>query len=128
MLPTIALGVIVAFVALGPLVFFVPRLAALRRRGILEYSILGQLHSTEFRQKWILHRTGHETEFLQAPESSTLADYGQSYEKIEELNPFPAGEQDLIPLALAIAIPAFPVITAQIPVAIVLQDLLTALR
>ena len=128
MLPTIALGVIVAFVALGPLVFFVPRLAALRRRGILEYGILGQLHSTEFHQKWILHRTGHEAEFLQAPESSTLADYGQSYEKIEELNPFPAGQQDLIPLALAIAIPAFPVIIAQIPVAIVLQDLLRALR
>jgi hypothetical protein len=128
MLPTIALAVIVAFIALGPLVFFVPRLAALRRRGILEYGILGQLHSTEFHQKWILHRTGHETEFLQAPESSTLADYGQSYEKIEELNPFPADRQDLIPLALAIAIPAFPVITAQIPVAIVLQDLLRALR
>jgi hypothetical protein len=74
------------------------------------------------------HRTGHEAEFLQAPESSTLADYGQSYEKIEELNPFPADKQDLIPLALAIAIPAFPVIIAQIPVAIVLQDLLRALR
>jgi hypothetical protein len=127
-LPTIALAVIVAFVALGPLLFFVPRLAALRRKGILEYGILGQLHSAEFHQKWILHRAGHEDEFLQAPESSTLADYGQSYEKIERLSPFPAGKQDLIPLALAIAIPAFPVIIAQIPVAIVLQDLLRALR
>jgi len=83
MLPTIALGVIVAFVALGPLVLFVPRLAALRRRGILEYGILGQLHSIEFHQKWILHRTGHEAEFLQAPESSTLADYGQCYENLK---------------------------------------------
>ncbi len=128
MLPTIALAVIVAAIALGPLLFFVPRLAALRRRGILEYGILGQLHSLEFHQKWILHRTGHESEFLEAPESSTLADYGQSYEKIELLNPFPAGKQDLIPLALAIAIPAFPVIIAQIPVTIVLQDLLRALR
>ncbi len=127
-LPTIALAVIVAAIALGPLLFFVPRLAALRRSGILEYGILGQLHSLEFHQKWILHRSGHESEFLQAPESSTLADYGQSYEKIELLNPFPAGKQDLIPLALAIAIPAFPVIIAQIPVTIVLQDLLRALR
>ena len=128
MLPTIALAAIVAFVPLGPLVFFVPRLSALRRKGILEYGILGQLHSAEFHQKWILHRAGHEGEFLQAPESRTLADYGQSYEKIEQLNPFPAGTQDLIPLALAIAIPACPVIIAQIPVAIVLQDLLRALR
>jgi hypothetical protein len=116
MLPTIALGVIVAFVALGPLVFFVPRLSALRRKGILEYGILGQLHSAEFHEKWILHRSGHEAEFLQAPESSALADFGQSYEKIEQLSPFPADKQDLIPLALAIAIPAFPVIIEQIPV------------
>jgi hypothetical protein len=128
MLPTIALVMIVAFVALGPLVFFVPRLEALRRRGILEYGILGQLHSTDFHEKWILHRAGHEAEFLQAPESSALADYGQSYERIGELNPFPAGKQDLIPLALAIAIPAFPVIIAQIPVAVVLKDLLDAMR
>jgi hypothetical protein len=82
MLPTIALGVIVAFVALGPLAFFVPRLSALRRKGILEYGILGQLHSAEFHEKWILHRAGHEAEFLQAPESSALADFGHSYEKM----------------------------------------------
>jgi hypothetical protein len=38
--PALAWVVVVAFVALGPLVFFVPRLAALRREGILEYGIL----------------------------------------------------------------------------------------
>ena len=119
---------IVGFVALGPLVFFVHRLAALLRRAILEYGIPGQLHSTDFHEKWILHRAGREAEFLQAPESSAFADYGQSYERIEQLNPFPAGKQDSIPMALAIAIPTFPVIIAQIPVAVVLKDLLDALR
>ncbi len=128
MLPAIALLVVVAFLAFGPLVFFVPRLAALRRQGILEYAILGQLHSTDFHEKWIRHRVGHESEFLQAPESSTLADYGQSYEKIEALNPFPADKEALVAVLLAVAIPAFPVIIAQIPVAIVLKDLLDALR
>ncbi len=127
-LPAIALGLIVVFVALGPLVFFVPRLAALRRQGILEYGILGQLHSADFHDKWILHRAGHESELLQAPECSTLADYGQSYEKIEKMNPFPANIEALIPLFLAVAIPAFPVIIAQIPVAVVLTDLFKALR
>jgi hypothetical protein len=127
MLPTIALGVIVAFVALGPLALCFPRLSALRRKGILEYGILGQLHSAEFHEKWILHRADHEAEFLQAPESSALADFGPSYEKIEPLSPFP-DKQDLIPLALARAIPAFPVVIAQIPVTVVLTDLLRALR
>ncbi len=127
-LPTIALVILVVVVALGPLIFFVPRLAMLRTKGILEYGTLGQLHSRDFHEKWILHRAGHEAEFLQAPESSTLADYGQAYEKLEQLNPFPANKEDLIPLLLAVAIPAFPVIIAQIPVVTVLTDLFHALR
>jgi len=50
-LPIILLVVLIAIVAFGPLAFFVPRLAALRRKGILEYGILGQLQSTEFHEK-----------------------------------------------------------------------------
>ena len=126
--PAIALVLIVVLVALGPLIFFVPLLAAVQRRGILEYGILGQLQSTEFHEKWILHRAGHESELLQAPECSRLADYGRSYAKIEQLNPFPTNKIALIPLLLAVAIPALPVIIAQIPVAVVLSDLFKALR
>lgn len=43
--PAIVLVALIALVALGPLAFSVPRLAGLRRQGILEYGILGQLHS-----------------------------------------------------------------------------------
>jgi len=127
-LPSIVLVVIVALIALGPLLFFVPRLAALRRRGILEYGILGQIHSAEFHEKWILHRAGHEAEFLGASESSTLANFGHTYEKIAQLNPFPADRGALYVLGAAIVIPALPAIVAQIPLAIVLKDLFKALR
>jgi hypothetical protein len=126
--PAIALIAIIALVALGPLVFFVPVLAKLRRAGILEYGILGQMQSTAFHEKWITHRTGHESEFLQAPESSTLNAFGQSYERIAQLKPFPADQGSLYALAAAIAIPALPVILAQIPVKVVLLDLLKALK
>ena len=57
-LQAIVLLSIIALVALGPLLFFVPRLASLRRQGILEYGILGQIQSTEFHEKWCLHRAG----------------------------------------------------------------------
>lgn len=126
--PALALVGIVALVALGPLLFFVPRLAALRRKGILEYGILAQIHSTEFHDKWILHRAGHESEFLGAPESSALANFGNCYEKIEQMKPFPADRGSLYTLAAAVAIPALPVILTQIPVAVVLTDLFKALR
>ena len=127
-LPAIALLVIIAVIALGPLVFFVPRLAALRRQGILEYGILAQIHSAEFHEKWISRRAGHEAEFLAAPESSTLNNFGNVYEKIKALKPFPADAGSLYMLAAAVAIPALPVVLTQIPVSVVLTDLLRALR
>jgi hypothetical protein len=127
-LPAIILVAITALVALGPLAFFVPRLAGVRRKGILDYGILGQIHSADFHEKWILHRAGHESEFLTAAESSTLANYGHVYEKIEGMNSFPADKGALYTLAAAIAIPALPVILAQVPLAVVLSDLLKALR
>jgi hypothetical protein len=127
-LPAIGLVAVIAVVALGPLVFFVPALAALRRRGILEYGTLGQIHSREFHEKWILHPAGREPEFLQAPEITALNNMGRSYDRIKQLQPFPADKGSLYALAAAVAIPALPVILAQIPVVVVLKGLLKALR
>jgi hypothetical protein len=127
-LPAIILIAVIAVIALGPLIFFVPVLAEVRRSGILEYGILGQIHSTEFYDKWIRHRAGHEEEFLQSPESIALDASSQTYARIKQLNPFPADRGSLYLLAAAVAIPALPVVIAQIPVAIVLTDLFKALR
>ncbi len=127
-IPAIVLVVIVAVVALGPLVFFVPRLAAVRRKGILEYAILGQMQSTEFHEKWILSRAGHEEELIDAAEISTLCDYGQAYDRIEEMKPFPTDRSALIALALSVAIPALPVVVAEIPLIVILKQLVGALK
>ncbi|HEX8814768.1 MAG TPA: hypothetical protein VF753_04635 [Terriglobales bacterium] len=124
----IVLLMLVLLVGVGPLVFFVPRLAKLRRKGILEYGTLGQLHSTDFHEKWILHRAGHESEFLTAPEISALTDYASSYEKIEQMQPFPVDKGALLALALAVAIPLFPVVLAEIPLGVVLKALLDAAK
>jgi hypothetical protein len=122
----VVLLAVVLVMALGPLVFFVPRLAKLRRSGIIQYGILAQIHSTDFHEKWILHRAGHEEEFLATPEASTLTDYGSSYENIEAMQPFPFDKGAFIALALAVAAPLLPAVLAQIPLAVVLQDLLKA--
>jgi len=90
-LSAIIFALTILLIALGPLLFFVPRLIMLRRRGILEYGILGQMHSSDYHEKWIVHRAGHEAEFLQAQETNTLATYGRAFENIDQLRPFPAG-------------------------------------
>ena len=51
--------------------FFVPRLA-LCRQVVLQTGFSAKIQSTHFHEKWINQRTGHEAEFLTAPESSTL--------------------------------------------------------
>ena len=127
-LPAIALVAVIAVVALGPLIFFVPVLVALRRRGILEYGTLGQIQCIEFYEKWIRNRAGNETEFLRAPEITALNNFAQSYERIKQLNPFPADKGSLYALAASLVIPALPVVLAQVPVSVVLTDLFKALR
>ncbi len=124
----ILLLVIVLVVAVGPLVLFVPKLGRLRRLGILQYGTLGQLHTTDFHKKWILSRTGHEEEFLAAPEISSLIDYASSYENVEKLQPFPLDRSALVAVVLAVAIPMLPVILAEIPFVTVLKGLLSAVK
>jgi hypothetical protein len=127
-LPAIVLLILVIVVAIGPLVFFVPKLAKVRREGILQYGTLGQLHSMDFHQKWIVHREGHEEEFLVAPEISTLTDYGSSYENIEKMQPFPVDKGAFLALAISVALPMFPTVLAEIPLAQVLKGLLEAVK
>jgi hypothetical protein len=127
-LDAIVLLIIVAIVALGPLAFFTPRLAELRRQGILDYSVLGQIQGTEFHDKWVRNRAGNEANFLDAPESSTLTDYGASYANIAKLKPFPMDQATLIALAISVALPMLPTVLAVIPLSVVLEDLLKALR
>jgi len=119
---------IVIIVAIGPLGFFVPKLSAVRRQGILQYGTLGQLQSMDFHQKWVVHRQGHEEEFLAAPEVSTLTDYGSSYQNVEKMQPFPVDKGAFLSLALAVALPMFPAVLAEVLLAEVLKGLLEAVK
>jgi len=122
------LVVIVLVVAMGPLVLFAPRLIRLRRQGILQYGILGQLQSVEFHKKWILNLKGQEDDFLAAPEVSTLTDFSASYENVEKLQPFPLDLGTLGGVVLAVVAPILPVVLAEIPFITVLKGLLNAVK
>lgn len=127
-LDAVVLLILVVVIALGPLAFFVPKLAALRRQGMLDYGVLGQIQSNDFHAKWVRQRAGHEAEFLDAPESSTLADYGASYDHVSKLQPLPVDRAALIGLATSVALPLLPVVLAAVPLIVVVEDLLNAMR
>jgi len=124
----VALLVIVLLIFMGPLVFFMPRLGRLRQGGILEYGTLAQIHSMDFHRKWIVRRAGHEDEFLDAPEVSTLTDFATSYDNIEHMQPFPFDRAAFFALLLAVVLPMLPVVLAEIPLSEVLKALFSALK
>lgn len=76
-LPAIVLAVIIALLALAPLLFFIPKLAALRHDGILDYGLLAQFQVRAFHEKWVLHGAGHEADFPASTEGRALAGFGQ---------------------------------------------------
>jgi len=65
---------------------------------------------------------------LTAPESSALADFGNAYENIEKMMPFPLDKGALLGLAAAVGLPMLPAVLAEIPLSEVLKDLLEAVR
>ncbi len=123
-----ALLILMILIAIGPLLFFVPRLGRLRRKGLLQYGLLGQLQSTDFDTKWVKQRAGHEEEFLSAPEICTLTDFATSYENIRKMQPFPVEKGALLMLALAVLIPLLPALLAEVPLTVVMKNLLQAMK
>ena len=124
----VALAVAILILSMGPLVLLVPKLLQLRLRGLLEYGILGHLQGTDFHKKWVMSRAGHEEEFLTAPDSSTVTDFGTTYQTIENMQPFLFDRGAFVAIILAFAIPMLPVVLAEIPFSAVLKGLLDAVK
>ena len=127
-MPAIALLLIVVLLAVGPLLLFVPKLAPLRRKGILQYGSLAHLHSEEFHYKWILHRKGRELEFLAAPEVSTLTDLAASFENVEKMKAVPLDKGSLMAPLIATVLPLLPAVMAQVPLKVIFKSLLEAMK
>jgi glucan phosphoethanolaminetransferase (alkaline phosphatase superfamily) len=102
-MPAILLLVLVLLLAVGPLLFFVPKLAPLRRKGILQYGSL-------------------------APEISSLTDLASSFQNIEAMKPLPLDKGSLVAPAAAVLIGLFPAILAQVPLKVIFKSLLHAMK
>jgi len=126
-LPAVILVVLVFMFELGPLCFFVSKLTMLRKNAKLEYGILAQARATEFHETWILHRDA-QGEQLFVPGVAMLADLATSYTNIKRMQPLPVDKPTLIALALAVLIPLFPAVLAEIPLSVILKALVQAVK
>jgi hypothetical protein len=103
-------GFIVFFVifVLAPLLMFTPRMARVRRKGLADYGLFAQRYVEGFDQKWI--HGAHSEELLGTGDIQSLADLGNSYQIVREMNVVPFSWQDVSRLAIAAALPLTPLL------------------
>jgi hypothetical protein len=119
--------VIALALTLGPLLVFLPKLAAVKRRGLAEYAILASQYTRRFDQKWVHGRPPDEEPLLGSADIQSLADLGNSYGAIQGMRLIPATLGNALALVLAAVVPLLPSVAALVPLEQILRLLLQLL-
>jgi hypothetical protein len=93
---------------LGPLTMFTPQLARAKRNGLADYGLLASRYVEDFEQKWVRRNTTNADELLGSGDIQSLADLGNSYAAVREMQLVPFALQDVTRLAVAMAAPLLP--------------------
>ena len=93
---------------LGPLTMFTPQLARAKRNGLADYGQLASRYVEDFEQKWVGRNTTNADELLGSGDIQSLADLGNSYGAVREMQLVPFALQDVTRLAVATAVPLLP--------------------
>jgi hypothetical protein len=119
----VALFVVGLLVFTGPMLIFVPKLIALKQRGLLEYGVLGSEYTQDFHQKWVDRRETTEEVLLGSGDIQSLADLDNSFDIIQKMRILPIQPIDFIAMALPGLIPALPLAATVMPVGEILSRL-----
>ncbi|MFZ1219568.1 MAG: hypothetical protein WAO00_09760 [Chthoniobacterales bacterium] len=123
-LEIIALVTVMVFAVLGPLLVFVPQLAAARRKGLREYGILAARYAREFHHKWVRGGAPADEPLLGSGDIQSLADLGNSYAVVKEMKVAPFSMQAVLQLAVITLLPVAPLLLTMIPLEELLERLL----
>ena len=112
--------VLILIIFLGPLIVFTPRLIALKREGLLEYSTLATTYVRSFDHKWLRGDNEQNEPLLGTGDIQSLADLSTSVENIGNMKAFPVDSGVAKGLVVAAVLPFLPLVATVIP----LKDLL----
>ena len=118
-----ALGLYVAatlILSLGPLALFGPTMISARLRALREYGRLVNAYNLEFQQKWVKGPPPSE-KLLGNQDIQSLADLGNSYDRIRDMGTFPFDRGHVVRIAVVTALPALPLVFLVMPVADLLK-------
>ncbi len=123
---TMEIIAVVAFlllVALGPLLVFSPCLMRAKLTGLREYGIFASRYVNVFDLKWVRGGAPNDEPLVNSPDISSLADLGNAFQVIREIQPFPFGKEEVIQLVVVTLTPVLPLVLTMIP----LEELITKL-
>lgn len=109
--------------SLAPLLVFSPRLAAARRRGLIEYGVLGTRVARSFHDAWLAPGAAPAKQVLARPDASALADLHHVLDAVRRVRVFPVDRSALRILLIVTITPFVPLIVSQVPPEQALQAL-----
>jgi hypothetical protein len=122
-----ALVVLGLAVFTGPLLVFVPTLAQLKRKGLLEYGTLASRYTQRFDRKWVRGVDVPDDTLLGTGDIQSLADLGNSYEFVKRMGAVPIEVKDLVRIAAGAVVPAVPLAALVMPLSEIVKDVLRLL-
>ena len=122
-LEIIGLVTVMVFAVLGPLLVFLPKLAAAKRTGLREYGVLAQRYAREFDHKWLRGGAPADEPLLGSADIQSLADLGNSYAVVKEMRLAPFTLQTVLQLTVTTLLPVAPLLLTMIPLEELLEGL-----
>jgi len=108
--------VFVLFLAVGPLLVFMPALWRAKRAGLREYGTFAQRYVYDFTQKWLAGRQPDGESLLGTGDIQSLADLGNSYQVVEEIGLVPVRRVVMLYLVVTTALPVAPLLLTMVSV------------
>lgn len=107
--------VMMLIVLLAPLLVFTPKLLMVKRRGLLEYSALGNEYTEAFDRKWIRKEVPEGEPLLGSSDIQSLADLGNSFQFVRNMRAFPIDRNSILPIVVATVLPMLPLVLTVYP-------------
>jgi hypothetical protein len=118
---------VLLFFLLGPLLVYTPCLMRAKRAGLREYGMLASRYVREFDSKWVRGGAADDEQLIGNSDIQSLADLGNSFQVIREIQPFPFSRDAVIRLVVITLIPVSPLVLTMIPLEELIKKLLGAI-
>lgn len=108
--------ILLVLIFVGPLLVFGGQIAAVKRKGLLEYGALAQNYVRDFDTKWLRGGAAEGDAVLGSEDIQSLADLANSFEVVRTMRMVPVAGRDILLVAVAVLVPIAPLMLTVMPI------------